>query len=349
MKIVKPDPSGISRAAELLRKGGLVAFPTETVYGLGADAFNKKAVCRIFEVKKRPSFDPLIVHVASIPQAVSLWSDTPPLALRLMKKFWPGPLSIVLPKKPAVPDVVTAGLETVAVRMPDHPAALRLIRAAGCPVAAPSANLFGYTSPTAARSVAEDLGSKIDLVIDGGPSKVGVESTVIKIEGGRIVLLRPGGITVEQIEKASGRKVRTAARSSKLESPGRMKSHYAPRTPLVLIGGSSAAFMKKLEKLKDERKKLGRRLKLALISFSAKPPEGLFSATEVLSPKRDLYQAATRLFQAMRKLDKMKPDVIVAEDIPASGIGLAIADRLLKASAGKTGWNGFLRLTQRLK
>ena len=348
MKVLKPTASNVHRAAGIIQRGGLVAFPTETVYGLGADAFNEKAVCKIFEVKKRPSFDPLIVHVANPRDAVLLWRQVPDIAKVLMEKFWPGPLSIVLPKNINVPDVVTSGLATVAVRMPDHPVALRLIREAGCPIAAPSANLFGYTSPTQALAVAEDLGGKIGAVLDGGPSKVGVESTVVKIEHGKIFILRPGGITVEQIEKAAGLKVVRNCKISKKESPGQMKSHYAPKTPLVLMGGGPAGFVKKMERFKKDRLAAGQAFPdIACISFFEKYPKGLFGAHAVLSPKKDLYAAASQLFQAIRKLDKMAPCLIVAAPFPAKGIGLAIRDRLEKASGGKQGWNSFLHLINR--
>ena len=342
-KILKPTASNVHRAAKIIKRGGVVAFPTETVYGLGADAFNEKAVCRIFEVKKRPSFDPLIVHVASMREAVLLWSSVPDAAKVLMQKFWPGPLSIVLPKSSRVPDVVTSGLETVAVRMPAHPVALELIRKAGCPIAAPSANLFGYTSPTAALSVAEDLGDKIDAVLDGGPSTVGLESTVVKIEGGKIYLLRPGGVSVEAIEKALRLKVKRSVGKTKLESPGQMESHYAPQAPLVLMGEKSDAFIKKLQRLQNAwRKKGGQWPKIACISYSGKKAKGLFCAELVLSPKRDLYQAASRLFQGIRKLDRMRPVLMIASPFPMQNIGLAINDRLQKASAGKRGWKQFM-------
>ena len=185
------NDESIGHAADILKKGGLVAFPTETVYGLGADAGNYEAVCKIFEVKKRPVFDPLIVHVSSVAQARSLWSKVPKVCETLMEKFWPGPLTLVLPKSEQVLDLVTSGLPTVAVRMPKHEAALKLIKVFGKPVAAPSANLFGYTSPTLARHVAEDMGEKVDLILDGGSCAVGVESTVLQVEGEKGVILRP--------------------------------------------------------------------------------------------------------------------------------------------------------------
>lgn len=298
--------SNLSRAAAILRRGGLVAFPTETVYGLGADALNPKAVCRIFEAKKRPRFDPLIVHVASPEQAALLWDGMNRAASLLIKKFWPGPLTIVLPKSSMVPDIVTAGLPTVAVRMPAHRVALRLIRALGRPIAAPSANLFGRASPTTAADVREDLGNKVTLVLDGGPCRVGVESTVVAIENGRAFLLRPGGISLEELRKVIP--ISTGVSGRRRAAPGFLKSHYAPRTPMVLLN-DARSFIKKHP---------GRRVGL-------------------LSHPRDLRKAASKLFHAIRKLDKMSLDLIVAEKVSARGIGLAIMDRLKKACGGKTG------------
>ncbi len=301
-------PAGLKKAVRILKQGGLVAFPTETVYGLGADAFNAKAVCRIFEAKKRPKFDPLIVHVAGLEEAVTLWKNTDPVAYLLIKKFWPGPLTLVLLKSSLVPDIVTSGLSTVAVRMPCHPVALNLIRAFGRPIAAPSANRFGYTSPTSATDVVEDLGDKVDLVLDGGVCRVGVESTVLAIEKGRGILLRPGGVSVEELRKVIP--VSTAASAARFRhaAPGLLKSHYAPRTSMVLMDGARSFVKKNL------KYRLG-----------------------LLSHPKDLRKAASNLFQAIRKLDKMNLDLIVAEKVPARGIGFAIMDRLKKACGGRSG------------
>lgn len=296
----------LRRAVAILRRGGLVSFPTETVYGLGADALNPKAVCRIFEAKKRPRFDPLIVHVASPEQAAMLWDRVDPSAWLLIKKFWPGPLTIVLPKSFMVPDIVTAGLATVAVRMPAHPVALDLIRGLGRPIAAPSANLFGRTSPTTAADVREDLGNKVELILDGGTCLVGVESTVVAIEKGRAFLLRPGGVSLEELRKVMP--VFTEISKLRRAAPGFLKSHYAPQTPMALMDGARS-FLKKEKKLR----------------------------VGLLGHPKDLRKAASNLFQAIRKLDKMKLDLIVAEKVPARGIGLAIMDRLKKACGGKIG------------
>ncbi len=333
--------ASIDEAAAILKNGGVVAFPTETVYGLGADAFNVSAVCRIFEVKKRPSFDPLIVHVAKPEEAMSLWRETPKIALDLIQAFWPGPLTIVLPKKERVPDVVTAGMDTVAVRMPNHPAALKLIESLGNPIAAPSANLFGYTSPTTAGAVFEDLGESVDLILDAGPTKVGLESTVLKFENGKVVLLRPGGTMVEAIEKFTPVLKNALDPQTAYESPGRLKVHYAPWTSLSLIDEPFDLFLKKLSEVHEdyERKKIPWP-RLGLLSLGEKKNAVLFQSVEVLSPKGDWVEAASNLFKAIRNLDKMNLDLIIAERVPERGIGLAIMDRLTKASGGKTGLGG---------
>ncbi|MBI2094655.1 MAG: threonylcarbamoyl-AMP synthase [Candidatus Omnitrophica bacterium] len=325
------DPANLELASEKIRTGGVVAFPTETVYGLGADVFNKEAVCRVYEIKKRPSFDPLIVHVSSSDEALRLWREIPSVALTLMKKFWPGPLTLVLPKKHAVPDIVTAGLDTVAVRMPKHPAALELIRKSGTPVAAPSANRFGHASPTTAEAVYEELGEGPDLILDGGSTPVGVESTVLKVEKKSGFLLRPGGIALEELENFL--RVRTVSDGGDVSrSPGRMESHYAIATPLHLAAQPLGRCLEALEGFCESRPAVGRP-KLGLLSFGdPESPAGLFQAVEALSAKKDLREAAAKLFQAMRKLDKMGLDLILAMPVPEKGLGLAIMDRLRKAS-----------------
>ncbi len=343
VKIVNAsDPLEIEKAARVLKSGGLVAFPPETVYGLGADALNAKAVARVFEVKKRPTFDPLIVHVGSPEEAALLWTETPETAKILMKKFWPGPLTLVLPKNEKIPDIVNAGLPTVAVRMPDHPAALALIQALGNPIAAPSANYFGYTSATTAADVSEDLGSVIDLVLDGGPTRIGIESTVLKIENDWCVLLRPGGISVEEIKEYFPVVIPLEAKEGALESPGTMKSHYAPWTPFVLLEETVPKFLEKLKSFQAifQKKGIGWP-RIGLVLFSKAPQTNLVETIELLSAKGDLHEAAANLFQAMRKLDKMHLDLMVAEPMPEKGVGYAVMDRLRKASAGNEGIDKF--------
>jgi L-threonylcarbamoyladenylate synthase len=226
----------LERAAELLRRGGLVVFPTETVYGLGANALDEKAVARIFSIKQRPLSSPLIVHVADVAMAKTIVSVWPPIADQLADRFWPGPLTLVVPKRSSIPDIVTAGLPSVGVRMPAHPMALDLIRRAGVPVAAPSANRFTEVSPTTAEHVRRSFGDQVDLVLDGGPAKVGIESTVVSLTGEQPVVLRPGMITQDALEAATG--VPWALRRETLgssESPGLHPRHYAPRTPFFVL------------------------------------------------------------------------------------------------------------------
>jgi L-threonylcarbamoyladenylate synthase len=342
-----PDPNvvlsaletqNIDKAAQILNEGGLVAFPTETVYGLGADALNAKAIARVFEIKKRPDFDPLIVHVSKPGEARLLWKDIPKGAELLIAKFWPGPLTIVLPKSDRVPDIVTCGLPTVAVRMPNSEIALSLIQKMGRPVAAPSANLFGYTSPTTARAVYEDLGSQIDCILDGGPTTVGIESTVVKFEGEECILLRPGGVTIEELERVL--KVTKTIREPKapIESPGLLPSHYAPWTQFTMMDKGYLEFSREMKHLYDIcQKSQASWPRIGVLSFDNKKQEGWFETLEILSPQGDLREAAANLFHAIRKLDKMNLDLLIAENIPEKGLGVAIMDRLRKATAGKKG------------
>jgi L-threonylcarbamoyladenylate synthase len=311
------DPEAIARAADVLRRGGLVAFPTETVYGLGACAFDARAVARVFEAKARPSFDPLIVHVADAAELPRVALGTGDARVeRLAARFWPGPLTLVLPRHPHVPDIVTSGLDTVGVRVPSHPAARALLRAAG-PLAAPSANPFGYVSPTTAAHVADRLGHVVDLVLDGGPCPVGVESTILSLAADPPLLLRPGGVAPEDLESALGHAIALAGRGERPLAPGQLDKHYATHTPLVLLegpAGDAAA---------------GR---VGLLAFCAPRARG-YAAVEVLAPDGQLATAAANLFAALRRLDAMGLDRVVAEPCPATGLGLAILDRLRRAAA----------------
>jgi L-threonylcarbamoyladenylate synthase len=313
------DPAAIERAAAVLRRGGLVAFPTETVYGLGANAFDARAVARVFEVKARPSFDPLIVHVhdaGELPRVVAA-GDDPRVAL-LAARFWPGPLTLVLPRRSEIPDIVTSGLDTVGVRVPSHPAARALLRAAG-PLAAPSANPFGYVSPTTAAHVAERLGDHVDLVLDGGPCAVGLESTILALGGEAPLLLRPGGVPREEIEDALGRPLELATRGERPLAPGQLDRHYATHAPLRVLGGPAG-----------DAPPDGRRV--GLLAFSPTSARG-YAAIEVLAPDGRLATAAANLFAALRRLDALALDAILAEPCPAEGLGLAIRDRLRRAAA----------------
>lgn len=315
-KIVTPTPDSIARAAALIRDGALVAFPTETVYGLGGDATNDRAVARIFEAKGRPQFNPLIAHVtdAAAAQAHVVWSET---AERLAAHFWPGPLSLVLPRRAgcAVSLLCSAGLDTLAVRAPAHPVAQALLRAADRPVAAPSANRSGTVSPTRAEHVAPALGDGVALVLDGGPCPVGVESTVVDLTMPQPTLLRPGGATREAIEALIGKLVLGPAIGTPgaLHAPGQLESHYAPSLPVRLAATSVSA---------DE----------GLLAFGADAPRGA-ALTLNLSPAGDLAEAAANLFAMLRVLDQPGIASIAVMPIPDRGLGLAINDRLRRAAA----------------
>jgi len=316
------QPAAIEEAAEILRRGGLVAFPTETVYGLGADAFNPRAVARVFEVKARPSFDPLIVHLADAADLARVAPTDDPRAGALATRFWPGPLTLVLPRHPAVPDLVTSGLDTVGVRVPAHPAARALIEAAGTPVAAPSANPFGYVSPTTAAHVAELLGPAVDLVLDGGPCRVGVESTILSLAGETPVILRPGGVPREALEETLGLTLEVAGGAVRPLAPGQLEKHYATRTPLRILPGPSGR----------APEGIGR---VGLLAWRRAEAEG-YAAAEVLAPDGSPEAAAANLFAALRRLDAAGLDLILAEPCDEAGLGHAIMDRLRRAEAPST-------------
>ena len=305
----------IAHAGRLISEGGVVAFPTETVYGLGADAFNPKAVARVFEIKERPSFDPLIVHISNLAQLDELWLQKDERLLQLAEKFWPGPLTIVVEKHPSVPDIVTSGLPTVGIRMPGHPVALALIEAAGTPVAAPSANKFGRISPTNAEHVRSQL-PEADFILNGGATTIGIESTVISLGKNGFTLLRPGAFTVAEIAEVLPRVFETDKGSEK-HSPGHMLSHYSPRKPIYFTTDAPA----------------GTDISLAgLISFGAPLDASKYKLVEVLSAKKDMKEAAVNLFGAMHRMEAAGVAVMLVEPLPEEGIGIAIMDRLRKAT-----------------
>lgn len=309
----------IHKAATIIQGGGIVAFPTETVYGLGADAFNALPVARIFEVKKRPRFDPLIVHIANFQDLDNLVVKIPPKARKLIEQFWPGPLTLVLFKKETVPEIVTSGLPTIAVRMPNHPMALDLIKASNCPIAAPSANPFGYVSPTTADHVRDQLGNEIDFILDGGPCEVGVESTIVSFVEKEPRLLRPGGVPLEEIESVIGKVELGSMNKEKPAAPGMLPKHYSPRTPILLTWS-------------EEDVSGFNNRKVGLLAFRKIKPSLKFSQVEVLSESGDLKEAAANLFGAIRRLDASGLDLILAESVPEMGLGRAIMDRLRHAS-----------------
>lgn len=299
-----------------MQRGSLVCFPTETVYGLGANALDAGAVAKIFAAKERPHFDPLIVHVAHREQA-SMLALVDSRAKALMRAFWPGPLTLVLPKRSLVPGIVTSGLETVALRMPDHAVALELLRRADLPIAAPSANKFGRLSPTSADHAAAQFMDEFEWILDGGPTKVGLESTVLDLSGDQPRLLRPGYVTAADLEPVLGCRVLSSSGSDDThpKAPGMLSSHYAPRTPLRFVDH---------EPRDPER--------YAYLGFRQVPSQP-YRAVEVLSEKGDLVEAAARLFACLHRLDVAGAEAILAERVPATGLGIAILDRLKRAAA----------------
>jgi L-threonylcarbamoyladenylate synthase len=312
--------SDINTAANLLTSGEVVAIPTETVYGLAGNAFNQKAVGKIFEIKDRPHFNPLILHTNSIDKIQS-FAHLSGKAYKLAEKFWPGPLTLLLPKKQVISDLITAGYSTVAVRIPAHPLTLQLLDKIDFPLAAPSANPFGYVSPTMPEHVEKQLGKKISMILDGGPCKVGIESTIAGFdEDDNLIIYRLGGLEIEEIEKAAEQKAIIITEDKKLpNAPGMLKSHYAT--------GASLAIGNITELIQINKGK-----NLAVLSFKTTYPEVPVSHQIALSPAGDLNEAAGNLFSAMRRLDALNPDLICAEYFPEEGLGRAINDRLRKAA-----------------
>lgn len=304
-------------AANYLAAGQLVAIPTETVYGLAGNASDPNVVLRIFETKNRPTFDPLIVHTHSVSELAKYVVEIPPMAKALFEEFSPGPLTILLPKKAGIPDLVTSGLPSVAIRIPNHPLTLELLKSLSFPLAAPSANPFGYISPTTAQHVFNQLKGKLPYILDGGSCQVGVESTIIGFENEKPVIHRLGGIPLEAIEKITG-PLTVRNSSSNPSTPGQLLSHYAPRKKLIQGNVNEL-----LEKYQNE--------KVAVISFSCRYEKAAYNY--VLSEKADLHDAAKNLFAAMRLADESDATLLAAEIFPNEGLGMAINDRLKRASA----------------
>lgn len=318
-----PEGAVLTRAANILRSGGLVAFPTETVYGLGANALDPAAVARIYEAKGRPGYNPLIVHVADVDAARALSSAWPALADELAAAFWPGPLTLVVPKAAHVPDAVTAGLPSVALRIPAHPVALALLRAAALPVAAPSANRSTEISPSTAEHVAKSLGGRVDLILDGGPTRVGIESTVLDLTGPRPALLRPGSLSVDDLRPIAGDIVLPSADASgdaPRPSPGMMDRHYAPRAPLFTLGAGALTE----SVLRDGA--AGRRA--GVVSMTG---DRLAGAETIVLP-RDPAAYAAGLYAALHELDDRGVDVIYVEAVPDGAAWAGVRDRLRRAS-----------------
>ena len=311
----------INKALRILREGGLVAIPTETVYGLAADGTHAEAVARIFEVKNRPHFDPLILHLFDDQQVNKFCRDIPEDFHRLYEQFSPGPLTFILKKTERVPDLVTAGMETVAIRFPHHDLTRKVLGESGLALAAPSANPFGYISPTTAAHVEEQLGESLDYILDGGACRIGVESTIVDLSSAKPRILRIGGISADDIARVLGREVPVKKESEDNPvAPGMLASHYAPAKPLV-IG--------KVEELLEKFP----RQRAAIISLKTIYPQVPARHQRLLSPKGDLKEAASHLFAVMRQLDKVEVDMIFAENFPDEGLGKAINDRLERAAA----------------
>ena len=307
-------------AVELLREGEIVALPTETVYGLAADALNPIAVAKIFEAKERPRFDPLIVHLPDrewLEKVVDIPAQDRQLLLKLADACWPGPFTMVLPKREIIPEIVTAGLDTVAVRVSVHPVFSEIIRAFGKPLAAPSANCFGRISPTNAQHVLDDLKDQIPLIIDGGPTAHGIESTIVAIRTGGVHILRCGPITEEQLSEFG--KIDNFTSAERLSAPGQLPTHYAPKTPLRLIEDIDSFAPNKNQRV-------------GLLAWNPVEPGKNFAAVRCLSGRQDLREAAANLFRYLRELDAEDVDLIVAEQVPDRGLGSAIMDRLRRAT-----------------
>ncbi len=332
-----PEPEKIGLAAGVIRQGGLVAFPTETVYGLGADALNSKAVRKIYAAKKRPLDNPIIVHVAKKEDVYRLAEDVPKFAENLMNHFWPGPLTLVLKASSIVPRVTTGGLDTIAIRMPSHKVALALIREARTPVAAPSANLAGRPSPTIAEHVIQDLYGRIDVILDAGPTNIGVESTVLDITRDPPQILRPGGTTYEELKEVLGKVSIHPAALAKSEiyvkyarSPGMKHKHYAPKAKVILVEGEFNAVINKVRELAEQHAKAGEKVGiLATDESSSRYNVGIVKS---LGSRRNLASAAKNLFKLFREFDEDKVDIIIAEGIPQEGLGLAVMNRLRRAA-----------------
>ena len=333
----QPDIEKVQVAASIIRKGGLVAFPTETVYGLGADALNPKAVLALFKAKKRPLDNPPIVHVENIRDVHTLAEQVPPKADQLMKAFWPGPLTLVFKRSKTVPDVTVAGLETIAVRMPQHPVALALIRESRCPIAAPSANLAGKPSPTSAEHVFDDLNGRIDAILDGGPTRIGVESTVLDLSVDPALVLRPGGTPFEALQKVLGNvqlhpfvAAEKELPIEKPQSPGMKHRHYAPKAQLIVVEGAVSPVMATIKSLISAYWLQDKRVGVLATAETAWAYEA--DVVKSLGSRRKVEVMAANLFRLLREFDEENVDVIIAESVSTEGLGLAVMNRLRKAS-----------------
>ena len=323
------DVSRIRKAAKVIKEGGLVAFPTETVYGLGADAFDPRAVAKIFEVKRRPLEDPLIIHISKKEDLFELAINISNTALKLTKRFWPGPLTVVLKKSDIVPDIVTAGLDTVAIRMTSNQIALTLIKEAQTPIAAPSANLFSRPSPTTSQHVLDDLEGKVDLVIDGGRTDIGLESTVLDLTQDTPYILRPGGVSAERLQDVI-KTLKLFKSQDKIISPGMYPRHYSPKAKVILVDENDRIGVEKVRKLAYNFNLQG--YSVGIIAREENKEKYSEFNVKLLGPGDDLIRCAANLFSVLRDFDRFGVDVIIAESVKEEGLGLAIMDRLRKAA-----------------
>ncbi|MEJ5327696.1 MAG: L-threonylcarbamoyladenylate synthase [Candidatus Bathyarchaeia archaeon] len=333
----KPSIKKVQAAADIIRKGGLVAFPTETVYGLGADALNPDAVLALFKAKNRPLDNPPIVHVANISTVYELTKHVPPKAGLLMQEFWPGPLTLIFKRSMHVPDVTVAGLETIAIRMPQHAVALALIKESCCPIAAPSANLAGKPSPTSAKHVFADLNGRIDAILDGGSTRIGVESTVLDLSVDPPQVLRPGGTSFEALRKVLGdvqlHPVVVAEKDlpvEKARSPGMRHRHYAPKARMVVVEGAIPRVIAKITELTDSYKLKG--VKVGILATDETIANYEADVVKSLGSRFNLEAIAQNLFSLLREFDEEDVGIIIAEGVPTEGLGLAVMNRLRKAS-----------------
>lgn len=341
---VNPDPHILREAAGILKKGGIVAFPTETVYGLGAIVYNEEAVKKIFWAKMRPMDNPLIIHISSIDMLEEVAVNIPEKAYRLIERFWPGPLTLILPRNPQIPKIVTSGLDYVAVRMPAHPVALGLIREAGAPIAAPSANIAGKPSPTSAEHVIKDLYGRIDAVIDAGETIYGVESTIINILTQPPILLRPGAYAVEDIERVLGEKIhipefaRGFKEAETALAPGMKYKHYAPSTPLILIETDESSIediVKTTRSIALNYVSEGKEVCIVASRETSSGYRDLNVRVLVIGSRSNLFEVARNLFKTLRELDELKCSIAIIEGFEERGLGLAVMNRLRKAGEKK--------------
>ncbi len=309
----KPETNRIKTAARIIKSGGLVAFPTETVYGLGANALDASAVKKIFAAKERPFDDPLIIHIADIQSLNKLAKNIPKEAIKLAEKFWPGPLTMIFKKSALVPDITTAGLKTVAIRMPKNNIALELIKVSNTPIAAPSANTFSRPSPTTARHVFDDLKNKIPLIIDGGQTEIGLESTVIDLTSRPYTILRPGKITKENLEKILDKVEIHSHKNKKIKSPGMKYKHYSPKAKVILIYGKIT--QKIIDKYKNP-------------AFGGTSPK-----IAIIKSNKNVEALSKNLFKKFREFDNKKIDIIIVESVPEKGLGAALMNRIKKAAS----------------